>query len=79
MDTGSKRITSIHERLALQPSKSLEEANIPEWMIKRKNTLIKKDLLGKKLKFDHITKWYMHKPESVLENETHKILQNFDL
>ena len=26
--------------------------------------------LCKKLKFDHSTKRYMHKPESVLENET---------
>ena len=28
--------------------------------------------LYKKLKFDHTNKWYMHKPESVLENGTHK-------
>ena len=27
--------------------------------------------LSKKFKFVHNTKWYMHKPESVLENETH--------
>ena len=26
----------------------------------------------KKLKFEHTNKWYMQKPESVLENETHK-------
>ena len=30
--------------------------------------------LCKRLKFDHTNKWYLHKPESVLENETHKIL-----
>ena len=30
--------------------------------------------LGKRLKFDHTKKWYMHKLESFLENETHKIL-----
>ena len=30
--------------------------------------------LCKKLKFDYTTKWYMHKPESVLENEMHKII-----
>ena len=30
--------------------------------------------LHKKFKFDHMTKWYMHKPESVLKNETQKIL-----
>ena len=29
---------------------------------------------ARKIKFDHTTKWYMHKPESVLENETHKNL-----
>ena len=28
----------------------------------------------KKLKFDHTNKWFMHNPESVLENETHKVL-----
>ena len=30
--------------------------------------------LCKKLKFDHNTKWYMHKPESIQENKEHKIL-----
>ena len=30
-----------------------------------------------RLKFDHTIKWYMYKPESILENETHKILWNF--
>ena len=34
--------------------------------------------LSKKMKFDHSTKWYMHKPESVLENETHQILWDFE-
>ena len=28
--------------------------------------------LCKKLRFDHTTKWYVHKPESVLENATIK-------
>ena len=27
--------------------------------------------LCKRLKFDHTTKWYLQKPESVIENETH--------
>ena len=35
--------------------------------------------LCKRLKFDHITKWYMHKPESVLENKVHKILWDFEI
>ena len=30
--------------------------------------------LCKKFKFDHTNKWYVHKEEFVLENETHKIL-----
>ena len=27
----------------------------------------------KKFKFDHENKWYMHNPESFLENETHRL------
>ena len=30
-------------------------------------------------KFDHMNKWYMHNPESILENETHKILWDFEI
>ena len=30
--------------------------------------------LCKKFRFDHTNKWHMHNPESILENETHKIL-----
>ena len=33
----------------------------------------------KKLKFDHANKWYMHKPASVPENDTHKLLWDFDI
>ena len=35
--------------------------------------------LCKKLNFDPTRKWYMHKPESVLKNETHKILRDFEI
>ena len=35
--------------------------------------------LCKKFDSDHLNKWHMHNPESVLENETHKILRDFDL
>ena len=35
--------------------------------------------LCKKFKFDHTNKWYMHNPASVLENETHKLLWDFDI
>ena len=31
--------------------------------------------LCKKFKFDHTTKWYMHKPESALTNEMHKFYE----
>ena len=32
----------------------------------------------KKFKFDHTNKWYIHNPASVLENETHKLLWDFE-
>ena len=35
--------------------------------------------LCKKLKFDRTNKWYMHNPESVLENEMHKFLLDFEI
>ena len=35
--------------------------------------------LCKKIKFDHTNKWYMHNPESVLENERHKLLWDFEI
>ena len=33
----------------------------------------------KKLKSDHTDKWYIHNPESVLENDMHKLLWGFDI
>ena len=33
----------------------------------------------KKFKFEHANKWYMHNPEPVLENDTHKLLWDFDI
>ena len=35
--------------------------------------------IGKKFKFDHTYKWYMYNPASVLENDTHKLLWDFDI
>ena len=35
--------------------------------------------LPKQLKFNLATQWYMHKPESVQEDEKHKILWDFDI
>ena len=32
----------------------------------------------KKFKFDHTNKWYLHNPGVVLENDTHKLLWDFD-
>ena len=31
------------------------------------------------IKFEYTTKWYMHKSESVRENETHKIPLHFEI
>ena len=33
----------------------------------------------KKFKFDHTNKWYMHSPAPVLQNNTHKLLWDFDI
>ena len=33
----------------------------------------------KKLKFDHANKWYMHIPAPVLENDTHRLLWDFNI
>ena len=33
----------------------------------------------KKFKFDHANKWYMHNLAHVLENDTHKLLWDFDI
>ena len=35
--------------------------------------------LCKKLIFDHMNKWYMHNPKSVLEDDTHKLLRDFEI
>ena len=33
----------------------------------------------RKFKFDHANKWYMHNPALVQENDTHKLLWDFDI
>ena len=35
--------------------------------------------LCKMFKFDHTNKWYIHNPESVLENEIHKIFWDIEI
>ena len=39
----SKKFTSIHDRLALEINRCLQDAQVPEWMTKGKTTLIQKD------------------------------------
>ena len=36
-------------------------------------------VMCKKFKFDHTNKWYMYNPTPVLENDTHKLLWDFDI
>ena len=38
-----KKFTSIHGRLPLEMNRCLQDAHVPEWMTKRKTTLIQKD------------------------------------
>ena len=38
-----KKFTSIHDRLALEMNRCLQDAHVPEWMTKGKTTLIQKD------------------------------------
>ena len=35
--------------------------------------------LCKKFKFENTNKWYMHNPAPVLENDTHKLLWDFNI
>ena len=35
--------------------------------------------LCKKFKFEYTNKWYIHNPASVLENDTQKLLWDFDM
>ena len=35
--------------------------------------------MGQKFKFDQTNKWYMHHQAAVLENDTHKLLRDYDI
>ena len=35
--------------------------------------------LYKKLKLNHTNEWYIHNSESILKNETHEVLWDFDV
>ena len=53
-------------------------SKLTKWVLDWVGTVIHWKL-RKRFKFDHTTKWYMHKPESIQENETHEILRNFEI
>ena len=38
-----KKFTPIHDKLAIEMNRCLQEAGIPEWMTKRNNTYTQKD------------------------------------
>ena len=40
IDTGLKKFTSIHDRLAIELNRCLQEVNLPEWMTKGKFGLV---------------------------------------
>ena len=42
MDSGYKKFTTVHDRLALEMNRCLQEAQVPVWMTKGKTTLIQK-------------------------------------
>ena len=44
MDSDFKRFSSIHDKLAFELNRYLEEKNILEWMTEVKTTLIQNDL-----------------------------------
>ena len=57
-------------------------SKLAQWEYKTRHDWVGKVIhwkLCKQLNFDHTTKLYMHKPESVLENETHNILWDFEI
>ena len=54
-------------KLAQKDYKTRHEAKVIHWDI------------CKKFKFDHTNKWYMHNPAPLLENDTHKLLCDFDI
>ena len=45
-----KKFTSIHDRLALEMNRCLQDAQVPDWMTKEKTTLIQKDQVKELLK-----------------------------
>ena len=68
-DEGSNHIISEFSKFAQKEYKSRHD-----WVGK----LIHREMC-KKLKFDHTNKCYMHNPAPVLENNTRKLLWDFDI
>ena len=55
----------------------ITQANVAKKEYQTRNNLVGGVIhreLCQRLKFDHTNKWYMHKPESVQEDETHEII-----
>ena len=68
-DETNNRIVSEYSKLAQMAYKTRHDwvGNAIHWE------------LSKKFRFNHTNKWYMHNLASVLENETHKLLRDFDI
>ena len=62
---------SLHKRIA---AKKKEYKSSQDWV----EMVVYRELF-KRLKCDHIDKRYMRKPETLLENETHKIHWDFEI
>ena len=59
-----------------------ENSKLAEKEYKVRHSWVGKEIhweLYKKLKFDHTNKWYIHNPEYVLENDTQKLLWDFEI
>ena len=68
-DETINRIISEYSKLAQKEYKTIHD-----WVGKVIHWELCKDF-----KFDHTNKWYMHNPASILENDTHKLLWDFDI
>ena len=74
LDLLETQINHLIKNKRIRQSSTKGEQNWHDWVGK----VIHWELC-KRLEFDPPTKWYMHKPESVQENETHRILQDFEI
>ena len=59
-----------------------EFSKLPQKEYKARHNWVGKGIhweMCKKFKFDHANKWYIYNPAPVLENDTHKLLWDFDI